>query len=289
MLIVTRQTFDDVKAARHLAMIEERNSASLQLKYRNGQLIVQEVDREELTRHRKHLDALLAFLKSPAVRIKPVLGLTRLVEQNQAASASAPSASTFLAAHQMNLPVLCDDLTLGFYAGIGMYGLTVPSATTLAFVHQWHAAGHLTRAEYTRWTLALASAGHEPLIEVTSDLVNAILTRSDLKEDPAMHSVFRTISDGGTPLSEVVQNTALLLRQGLLHYPLPESRVRWMRSVLDGVRRDHPVVLFTRMLRAGLEVQLEVAPTLLHQALDILHRWEMDRWQQTVARPFTLD
>ncbi|AFD27801.1 hypothetical protein DGo_PC0009 (plasmid) [Deinococcus gobiensis I-0] len=285
-LVVTRATLDDLSAAQDRAAKDEASAPIRRLDYNDGSVRIREDNVETLRADRLRLDALLKFVRSGRVTIRPDLGLTDLIANNDLAAHAPPSASVFLAAKTAGLPVLCDDQPLAAFVRDGtVFGGGINVTSSLAFVYALLEAKEIDEATFTRWTVALAGAGQSRLPHLTPEIVGAILEENELKRNPAMASILRTIGRDDTTLQSLAEDTSLLLKHGLLHYPLPESQELWMRDVLDAVVGDRPLPPFYRAMRRALDQRLHLAPIQHARAIDILERWARGRWDTTVAQP----
>ncbi|GGR17482.1 hypothetical protein GCM10008957_32760 [Deinococcus ruber] len=279
-LYVTRQTLDDLNRAVRQAAEEARN-APLRTMSRSGQgLIITEETKELLEARQKRLEGLQTLVRT-RTRVIPVIGLAAYLETQPWAENYLPTTSTFLAAQQRHLPVLCDDLNLLRFAQLGLFGERVEGCTTVTYIDQWQMGGGLAEQARTAALLRLATAGQGPLPHLSRELVARILERSELQRDRALTTVMRTIGWSGTPLSDVAKDVALLLRQGFLHMPIPERRQAWMCEILDQALRHHDLLRFGNIVRSALIQELELAPFLLDEMLDLLRRWQRERWQHT--------
>lgn len=285
-IIVTRATLDDLSAAQDKAAKEEGVAPIRRMEYHNGQVIIREDSLETLRADRQRLDALLRFVRGGHATIRPDLGLTELIAENDLAAHAIPSASVFLASRKATLPVLCDDQPLSAFArDANVYGEGIDVSSSLAYVYALLEAGEIDEDTFTRWTVALASTGQARLPQLTPRIVEAVLQKNELKRNPAMSAILRTIGRSDTTLKSLAADTCLLLKHGLLHYPLPESQEVWMRDVLDAVVGDRPLLPFYRAVRRSLNERLVYAPIHHAHAVAILQRWARERFDITVAQP----
>lgn len=285
-IVVTRATLDDLNAAQKKAAREEGVAPIRRMEYHNGQVIIREDSLEMLRADRQRLDTLLRFVRGGHVTIRADLGLTELVDDNDLAAHAVPSASVFLASRKAGIPVLCDDHPLSAFArDANIYGHGIDVTSSLAYVHALLEAGEIDEDTFTKWTVALASTGQARLPQLTPSIVEAVLQQNELKRNPAMAAILRTIGRNDITLADLTKDTSLLLKHGLLHYPLPESQEVWMRDVLDAVVGERPLPPFYRGLRRSLDERLLYAPIQHARAIDILQRWARNRFDTTVGQP----
>ncbi|MGM9319398.1 tetratricopeptide repeat protein [Deinococcus aquaticus] len=285
-LVVTRATLDDLSAAQDRAVKEEASAPLRRLDYSGGAIRITEDSVETLKADRLRLDALLKFVRSGHVTIRPDLGLTDLIANDDLAAHAPASASVFLAAKTTGLPVLCDDQPLAASVRDSTgFGGSIDAICSLALVRALLEAEQIDETKFTRWTVALAGAGQYHLPHLTSEIVGAVLEENELKRNPTMSSILLTISRKETTLQNLAEDTSLLLKNGLLHYPLPESQEVWMREVLDAVIGDRPLPQFYRALQRSLDQRLNLAPIQHTHAIDVLRRWARVRWDPTIAPP----
>lgn len=282
-LYVTRQTLDDLNRAMRRAVEEEQYAPLRSMAHDGERIVITEESKEVLQARRKRLQALQVLVRA-RTKIIPVVGLASFLEEHEWLDETLPSTSTFLAAQQRSLPVLCDDLNLLRLARVGLFGQRVQGCTTLTYFDQWQVQGGLSDKEGRTAMLRLATARQQILPRLSDALVAAVFERSELRQDAAMETIIRTIGFPAAPLNEVARNTAILVRQGFLHMPIPERREGWMRHVLDRVKGERDHFHFVDQVGRAIREALFYAPLLANGALDILERWGRDEWRKSGGR-----
>lgn len=287
-LLVTRQTLDDLNRAVRDARVEVAKAPRLSLYYAGGRLVYEEEPREVAQARLKRLESLAHTVRTRA-KIIPVMGILDFYDQHDGWEDLLPTVSTFLAARQRKVPVLCDDLNLVRLARIGLFGPPVVGTTSVLLMDQLQRQGVWTAAQHTEAVLNFAAIQQTVLPGVTKEMLPALFAREHLTFGWATAGVVRSLTYESLTVNAVATNVALLAKYAFVESPLDMTRERWFRQVLDWARENRNLFdLRPRpALQRALREAMDLMPLQLHLALDVFERWWEGAWAASGGQPLT--
>ncbi|MBB5234126.1 PIN domain-containing protein [Deinococcus budaensis] len=281
---MTRQTLDDLNRAVRDARVEVARAPRISLYYSGGRLVHEEEPQEVAQARLKRLESLAQTVRTRA-KIIPVMGIMDFYDRHDGWEDLLPTVSTFLAAQQRKVPVLCDDLNLVRLASIGLFGPPILGTTSVLLMDQLQRQGLWTPAQHTEAVLNFAAIQQTVLPGVTKEMLPALFTREHLTFGWATAGVVRSLTYESLPLNAVATNVALLVRYAFVESPLDLTRERWFRQVLDWTRENRNLFDLRPALRRALQEAMDLMPLQLKLALDVFERWWGETWAASGGRP----
>ena len=282
-LLVSRQTMDDLQQAIRAAELEVAQGGRRSMYYDGSRLVMEEDSLEVVQLRLKRFKSIKALMTKHA-RIVPVLGLQTFLENHPSLERFPVTVSTFLAAQQRKVPVLCDDLNLLRMAEYGLFGDRVSGTTTTLLVDALRQTATWTAGQHTAATLALATSQQQSIPNIQVEDIQALFGASPLNFNWTALGLLRSLTHRGLPLLQVARNVSVLAKYGLIQPAMDLTRERWLREVLGAALLDRDLLEFTAAVARALRRELVLLPLNEQLAQDVLQRWRDDTWMHTGGR-----